>query len=255
MGSLILCHDRHAAHPYEITRIHSRIFTIEELCYYLCNNLYLIDYTIMNEQLCGWLDEELGMDRLASELRDVLRLHGSVERFVLTILKESKIYREPEMIRIQNVLEHLKNQKDIERQKYKGDNLLESGEVEEAILVYQGILSQEKDDTVDDKFYGRIYAGLGAAYGRLFLYQEAARMYDRAYQICQDKRFIKPYLYASYTYMSLEEYHILITKQDEYMEVNAQMRQEIDEIRKHMPDETSDAHLEKWKRQHRRSHS
>ena len=55
MGSLILCHDQHAAHPYEITRIHCKIFTMEELCYYLCNNLYLIDYTIMNEQLCGWL--------------------------------------------------------------------------------------------------------------------------------------------------------------------------------------------------------
>ena len=111
MGSLILCHDRHAAHPYEITRIHCRIFTIEELCYYLCNNLYLIDYTIMNAQLCEWLDEELGMDKLASDLRDVLRLHGSVEKFVLTILKASKIYREPEMIRIQNVLEHLKTRK------------------------------------------------------------------------------------------------------------------------------------------------
>lgn len=59
MGNLILCHDRHAAHPYEITRIHCRIFTIEELCYYLCNNLYLIDYTIMNGQLCDWLDEDL----------------------------------------------------------------------------------------------------------------------------------------------------------------------------------------------------
>ena len=58
MGNLILCHDRHAAHPYEISRIHCRIFTIEELCYYLCNNLYLIDYTIMNEPLCTWLEEE-----------------------------------------------------------------------------------------------------------------------------------------------------------------------------------------------------
>ena len=56
--------------------------TIEELCYYLCNNLYLIDYTIMNGQLCDWLDEELEMKALASELRDVLRLHGSVEKFV-----------------------------------------------------------------------------------------------------------------------------------------------------------------------------
>lgn len=135
MGSLILCHDQHAAHPYEITRIHCKIFTMEELCYYLCNNLYLIDYTIMNEQLCGWLEEDIGKRELADQLRDVIRMRGSVEKFVLTILKSSGIYKEAEMIRIQNVLERLKNQKDIERQKYKGDNLLESGEVEEAILV------------------------------------------------------------------------------------------------------------------------
>ena len=143
MGNLILCHDKHATHPYEITRIHCRIFTIEELCFYLCNNLYLIDYTIMNEQLCTWIEEEIGMKELADSLRDVLRLRGSVEKFVLTILKASRIYREPQMIHIQNVLEHLKNQRDIERQKYKGDNLLESGEIEEAILVYQSILNQE----------------------------------------------------------------------------------------------------------------
>ena len=159
------------------------------------------------------------------------------------------------MIRIQNVLEHLKNQKDIERQKFKGDNLLESGELEEAILVYQAILNGEKDETVDDRFYGRIYAGLGAAYGRLFLYQESARMYDRAYQMCEDKALIKPYLYASYKYMSLEEYHILITKNEEYMVVNAQMRREIDEIRKNMPEEIDPGALENWKRQHRRSHN
>ena len=103
----------------------------------------------MNEQICNWLEEEIGMKDLADQLRDVLRLRGSVEKFVLTILKASRIYRDPEMIRIQNVLEHLKNQKDIERQKYKGDNLLESGEIEEAILVYQEILNREKDESVD----------------------------------------------------------------------------------------------------------
>lgn len=127
MGNLILCHDRHAAHPYEITRIHCRIFTIEELCYYLCNNLYLIDYTIMNGQLCDWLDEELEMKALASELRDVLRLHGSVEKFVLTILKSSRLYREPEMIRIQNVLEHLKNQKILNGRNLKATIFLKAG--------------------------------------------------------------------------------------------------------------------------------
>ncbi len=255
MGSLILCHDKHATHPYEITRIHCKIFTLEELCYYLCNNLYLIDYTIMNQQLLSWLEEELEMTELAGQLRDVIRLKGSVEKFVLTILKASKIYREPEMIRIQNVLEHLKNQKDIERQKYKGDNLLESGEIEEAILVYQAILNGERDESVDAKFYGKIYACLGAAYGRLFLYQESAKMYDRAYQICGDKALLKPYLYASYKYMSLEEYHILLSKHEEYVEVNAQMRREMEEIMKKVPAEPGREWIEKWKRRHRRSHT
>lgn len=254
MGSLVLCHEKHATHPYEISRIHCKIFTIEELCYYLCNNLYLIDYTIMNEQLCVWLDEELEMPELAGQLRDVIRLHGSVEKFVVTILKDSKIYKDPEMIRIQNTLERLKNQKDIEKQKYKADNLLESGEIEEAILVYQAILNQEKDESVDDKFYGRIYAGLGAAYGKLFLYQESARMYDRAYQICEDKALLKPYLYASYKYMSLEEYHILLTKHEDYVEINAQMRQEIEDIKENLQLEPNKVLLDKWKRQYRRSH-
>ena len=254
MGSLVLCHNKHAEHPYEISRIHCKIFTIEELCYYLCNNLYLIDYTIMNEQLCTWLDEELEMQELAGMLRDVIRLNGSVEKFVLTILKYSRIYREPEMIRIQNVLERLKNQKDIERQKYKGDNLLESGEIEEAIIVYQAILNQDKDETVDPKFYGRIYAGLGAAYGRLFLYEESAKMYDRAYQICEDKVLLKPYLYASYKYMSLEEYHILLTKHEEYVEINAQMRQEMEDVKEEIQSELGVDMMDKWKRQYRRSH-
>ena len=54
MGSLILCHKKRAKRPFEISRVHMRIYTIEELCYYICNNLYLIDYTIVNELLCRW---------------------------------------------------------------------------------------------------------------------------------------------------------------------------------------------------------
>ena len=93
------------------------------------------------------------------------------------------------------------------------------------------------------------------AYGRLFLYQESAKMYDCAYQICGDKTLIKPYLYASYKYMSLEEYHILITKSEEYMEINAQMRREVDKINQEVSVEPEPGIMEKWKRSHRRSHA
>ena len=42
---------------------------------------------------------------------------------------------------------------------------------------------------------------------------------------------------------------------EEYMEINAQMRRELDEIRRSMPEEVDLSLIEKWKRQHRRSHT
>ena len=86
MGSIILCHKKKARRPYEITRVHRKIYTIEELCFFLCNHLYLIDYTIMNEQLCDWLEEELELTELADSLRQNLEQYGSMQQFVVTIL-------------------------------------------------------------------------------------------------------------------------------------------------------------------------
>ena len=87
----------------------------------------------------------------------------------------------------------------------------------------------------------------------MFLYQEAAKMYDRAYQICEDKKLLRPYLYASYKYMSLEEYHILLTKHDEYIEINSQMRQEIEDVRENTETDPEEPVLELWKQQYRRN--
>ena len=156
MGSLILCHKKKASQPYKITRIHRKIYTIEELCYYLCNNLYLIDYTIMNEKICEWLYSELDMKELARDLLDLLQKNGTIEQFVLRILEQAKIYSEPEMEHIRNVLDRLKDQKEIERRKYKADNLLASGEYESASLVYLSILQDERDESAGERFYGKV---------------------------------------------------------------------------------------------------
>lgn len=124
MGSIILCHKKKAKEPYEITRIHRKIYTLEELCYYMCNHLYLVDYTIMNDKLCDWLEEELGLGELSSNLKRNLKQHNSAEQFILTILAYSSIYTTGELSQIQDVLEKLRNQKPVEKKKYKADNRL-----------------------------------------------------------------------------------------------------------------------------------
>lgn len=253
MGSLILCHKKKASHPYEISRIHKKIYTIEELCYYLCNNLYLIDYTIMNEQLCHWIREELELEKLSSLLMDEIKNHASVEYFVLTVLEEAKIYTMGELAHIQNVLEKLKNQKDVEKQKFKADTLLESGELESAILVYMAIVNGDRDATVDKRFYGRVYACLASAYGRAFLYEEAAKMYEKAYKICEDNSMLEGYLYACYKYQSFDEYQKMLTESDLLAEVDEKLKEKITQTSENISIQPSRQLLEQWISDYRRA--
>ena len=252
MSSLILCHKKKARHAYEIARIHRRIYTIEELCYYLCNHLYLVDYTIMNEKLCDWLEEELELQELSANLRDMLVQNASMEQFIVTILAHSAIYTTSEINQIRDVLDRLKNQRPIEKQKYKADNLLESGSVKSAIMAYQEIIHGERDESIDGRFYGKVYACLGAAYWRLFLYEEAAKMYEAAFQICEERSMLKAYLYACRKYMRSEEYMALLQKSHVYQAVDNELSEAITMIEGQIKVLQYEDTLENWKNQYRR---
>ena len=229
MGSLILCHSKKARQPYEITRVHKKIYTLEELCYYICNFPYLVDYTLVNKKLCDWIEEELEKEKLAKQLNDCLKSHGSVEQFVLYILKDSGIYMASELSHIEGILKQLKNQKDVEKQKYKADSLLKNGETEAAIRGYLSILHGEQDESVEPKFYGKVYGCLGTAYGRLFLYREAGDRFLSAFQICEEKSMLYAYLYCCRRYMTAEEHEELLADNEMYQEADCYLAEKEEE--------------------------
>lgn len=251
MGSLILCHNVKATHPYKITRIRRKVYTIEELCYYLCNNLYLIDYTIMNVQLCDWLDEELRLTALSKTLRDLLIQHGSIEQFVMTILNTSGIYSSNEIAHIQGILDRLRHQNETERKKFKADNLLGSNEVEAAIMIYLDIVHGEADETVDTKFYGRVYGCLGTAYGKLFLYEEAAHMFENGYQICEDESMLMSYIYCCYRYMDEVDYRMMVKKNNVFELYDATLKKKLSKYQDEFQSVANDSSLKTWKEEYR----
>ena len=255
MGSIILCHKKKAREPYEIARIQRKIYTIEELCYYLCNHLYLIDHTVMNEQLCEWIRVELELSELADLLKDHLKENGTKEQFIMKILTHSAIYSAAELKRMQDALQQFKNQRPVERQKFKADNLLESGSIKAAITIYQSILHDEKDESIDGRFYGKIYGCLGAAYGRLFLYQEAAKMYEAAYQICEDETMLRAYLYACKMYMSHVEYGEMLSRSQLYKKIDVWLTNERERLEQEVQVLSKEDTLKKWKERYRKNHA
>ena len=146
----------------------------------------------------------------------------------------------------------MKNQKEVERQKFKADSLMESGELESAILVYMSIVNGERDESVDSRFYGRVYACLAGAYGRAFLYEESARMYEKAYRICEDSRMLEGYLYACYRYLPVDEYQKMITENDVLLDVDNKLAAKIAETRDNISIDSSRELLEEWKKEYRR---
>ena len=206
----------------------------------------------MNEKLCDWLNEELELSELSDNLRGMLEQNASMEQFIVTILTYSSIYTTAELSQIQDILDKLKNQRPIEKQKYKADNLLESGSVKSAIMAYQEIVHGERDESIDGKFYGKVYACVGAAYGRLFLYEEAAKMYEAAFQICEERSMLKAYLYACRKYMNGEEYMELLQKSQIYQAVDSELADEIAEMEGRIKVLQYEDTLENWKNQYRR---
>ena len=58
MSGYILCQTKKADKPFFVESINTNIYSLEELCYFLYHNLYLVDSSVINENLCIWSDAD-----------------------------------------------------------------------------------------------------------------------------------------------------------------------------------------------------
>ena len=168
MSGYILCQTKKAAHPYFVESISTNIYTIEELCYYLYHNLYLVDQTIINEDLCKWLEEELELTQLASKLRQAREREAGAEEILYPVFKEINYLTYEELKALNGRLTELNKESTAIRKKRKGDALVENGMYVNAIRVYQKLLDQTDFSKERDGLEARIMYKLGCAYSYLF---------------------------------------------------------------------------------------
>ncbi|MDD6434866.1 MAG: tetratricopeptide repeat protein [Clostridiales bacterium] len=225
MGGFILCQAKKANKPFYLNDINLNIYTIEELCFYLCNNLYLINHSILNKELCNWIDVELEMNQLANQLVQTLSSQ-SLSRFVLTILSYVGFCDDDELEEIQHTLISLKDQTEEEQSKKKADNLLNNGKFEIAVREYELILRKKHRDKLGNDFYGRVHHNKGVAYARQFQFDEAAKEFLKAYDLSGHDESLKEYLCTCMFLMSDEEYMRMLEEHPEYDEASEKMKRE-----------------------------
>ena len=123
--------------------INTNIYSLEELCYFLYHNLYLVDSSVINENLCIWISEELDLPRLAAKLRPHLGKFASAEDVLYPVFKEVNYLTYDELKALNVKLAKLDQEAPLLRKKRKGDALVANKMYVSAIKVYQQLLKKE----------------------------------------------------------------------------------------------------------------
>ena len=143
MSGYILCQTKKADKPFFVESINTNIYSLEELCYFLYHNLYLVDSSIINENLCTWISEELDLPRLAAKLRPHLGKFASAEDVLYPVFKEINYLTYDELKALNVKLAKLDQEAPLLRKKRKGDALVANKMYVSAIKVYQQLLKKE----------------------------------------------------------------------------------------------------------------
>ena len=124
MSELLFCHAPIAALPYYIEELGINIYSMEELCYFIAGNVFLLDDSFMNEELCTWIEKQMGAYKLAENLRNVRHAGRRLSVFVDLILEDTCYYSKAEIDNIVSVLEQLEQKTGFECSKMRADQLM-----------------------------------------------------------------------------------------------------------------------------------
>ena len=231
MSGYILCQVKKAEKPFYIENISTNIYSIEELCYYLYNNLYLVDCSLISNKLCTWLDEELKLPKLAAKLRPFIGKEAGLEEILYPIFKEIN-YLAYEELRILNGRIERRNKESEEiREKRKGDALMENRMYVNAIRVYQKLLEKDSRE-ISREMRERILHNQGCAYSYLFQMEKATEYFRKAYEGSRSREALEAYLIAFGMTRTSSEYEKMAKSIGTEKEVLQNIRERLQEFSK-----------------------
>lgn len=237
MAGFILCRSKYAEKPYYINNMAINIYSMEELCYYIYNNIYLIGTDLVDEGLINYIDIYLGETELAKQLEFLSNQNAGLSELVITILRYVDYYSEDEIASLKGVIDMLDTQNALERLKLRADNFLNSKRYESAIHNYGLIVFGKRDKSLSDSFYGDVWHNMGVAYSKLFSFRKASECYEKAFSLNNREESQKAYKAAVFMntgYENMDEADELlyvVSKEVETLLDHAPMEAEYQEIR------------------------
>ena len=229
MSNVILCQGTYATTPYFITEACVHIFSIEELCFYIYNNAFLLDDTFVNERLADWIENELNLEKVATTIRSIIDKPRALENLARIMNNEIGYYSEDEWSTLIGDIANNSRVSLDARRKVRADGLLNSGRYVKAMEEYEGILCNITDN--DERLVAGIYHNLGVCSAKLFLFDKAAVYFEKAYDSYANTESYQEMLWALKLSLQPSKYLEYLSEHKESYEDSLEVERKMEILR------------------------
>lgn len=244
-----MCVGEYAKTPYCIADLEIRIYCMEELCYCLRENAFLLDLSLLDECLVDWIGEECGLKELAGELYTMVRKQGSLSAFVILILEYVGLYDRETIREVERVLKEGSGLSSIEKRKSQADYLVRKSKYPLAVQRYDDLLQkwQEEADSGREMPGGRVRAAIlhnkGVALAGMMEYGAAAECFKVASETDDNTEHYRAYLAAKRAELSEGDYLAFVAEQPGSYEVSLQLEKDVENLRERFEETESGRQL------------
>lgn len=194
MGRVILCETTPATTSYIFPNTKIEVFSYEELCFYIYNNLALVEEEYIAVPLFNWIEDALKLPELADMLRRLKEKENTnLADLLTTILTYKEYYTIPEVKRFITRMERMSGMTPPQFRKMQADGFLRYHKYLKAAAIYDEILEQYPD-MKNTKLLGSIYHNKAVALGNNFEIKDAMDAYLKAYELTGNPGSIYEYL-------------------------------------------------------------
>lgn len=227
MSKPILCIGRYAENPYHIEKIGRNVYCIEELCYCIVQNAFLLDEDSFDRELFDWIESECCLQKLADELRSMAAKRCSMASLAGTILDYVGYNTRKEVDKTEEILRGNAGMDVYKKKLQRADFLMKNDRFTQAFREYEFLLHNTPD--IDLKLRAYIKHNEGVMYARLFLFDKAAAAFKSAYEDSGNRESYLQYLAAIRMSLSNKEYVSFIADSDEAYEASMELESRMKE--------------------------
>lgn len=204
MGRVYLCLGKNAEVPYYFERARAHVWNIEELCYFVRENAWLLEPALLGKELTDWVAKQCGLPDLSRMLLAASQEEKPVMGFVKVLFQYTGYCSMQEADQVEKILKLNESANILERAKARGDYFLESKKFVLALHEYDELLRQLKG--MDPAFLGKVYHNSGVAQAQLFLFDRAAASFEQAWKLTKSEASARQFLAAKRLELGEQEY-------------------------------------------------